>query len=278
MFFLLSSVFFCIDIIGMQQENKLTLVPDDVLYKITHDCSLQSIGRLKQTCKEHSNDDIDSRYYAGRLMCGLGKNSSEAMVELKHSKNNIQCRKLLKYFAKKNDTVMFCFCQLLPKAYMISSDGLFLDATSEKNHDIDVANFLVMQKQIYLNSSWPAGTSENRCLYLACAYGRIALVKKMIWYGANVNYTSNYTSLHFTCMNGNVELAKYLIDNGADVNIVDVEGNSSLDIMKTKPEFKELIDSLPFLEKNFRVIRNIAMPLALVVGGVGFIFYAKISK
>lgn len=322
MFFVVSSMVLSMNIIGMHQESSLMLMPHEMIYHITHHCSLESIGRFKQTCKKYSNDDIDSDYYTGRLIFGLNKESSMAAFGLvrelgeereeNNQNNRVQKQHLrfLQYFAKKEDQEMFDFFYSIPTiyfSYQLNYYDLLIYAF--RVDDGDLANFLINHKKVDFNMAkdstlWLACWRNNNKsakiliemganvdyapdsnsiapLWFACARGNNELAKMLIEMGANINYASEHclgTSLHRACDNGNVELAKYLIENGADVNIVDVKGNSSLDIMKTKPEFKELVDSLPFLEKNFRVIRNATVPLVVLVGGIGCFLYAKFSQ
>jgi F-box associated protein len=57
--FLLSSMVLSVPIVGMEhkeQELTLILLPPEMLYKITPHCDLQSIGRLRQVCKQFNNE------------------------------------------------------------------------------------------------------------------------------------------------------------------------------------------------------------------------------
>ena len=287
---------FCMDIMGMQQESSLILTPNDVLYKIMHDSSLQSIGRLRQTCKLYSNDDDTSPTCISRVMSSLHGKYSVAYVDMIEALEiNSQVLKsvdpyhakyedlpkdrlfpCLRYFAKKKDHEIFDLCYNIQKNQI---DGLSYDLLLTRasfSAYCDLASFLIIEKNIN-----PSSLKIKNYLFLdASKNNDSALAKVLIEKGAKINYTNSYelkTALHWASINNNLELAKFLIENKANINLVDQEGISSLDIMKNKPEFKELIDSLPFFDRNYVVIQQGMFCSAILVAGVtvGGLIYAK---
>ncbi len=287
-FCIVSGMFLYMNIIGMEQEKNLMLMPDDILYNITLHCTLRSIVCFKGTCKKYNNNDISNPYYIGRLICGIYKNSYEAiggrrgvvewLYEYKDGKrlfkesidnericgyfsNKKLC--LLKYFAKKADQVMFDFCYNHLSDICCFKDNkscydknkcdyekLFDDAVScPSSFSYDLANFLVNHKKENINFD---NDKRNKFFFLVCIYGDNRMVKKWMLPGVNVNYAPEYacknTPLHYAFNNGNVELAKFLMKNGADISHANATGERPFDIMLNNSEFCKLYVSLVYPE------------------------------
>ncbi|WP_295157344.1 ankyrin repeat domain-containing protein [uncultured Brachyspira sp.] len=71
-------------------------------------------------------------------------------------------------------------------------------------------------------------SSDN--IHIACLYGDIKKIKKLIALGVNINSKdfSNKTPLMYAAEDGAVETIEYLIKNGASINETDVRGDSAL--------------------------------------------------
>jgi ankyrin repeat protein len=63
----------------------------------------------------------------------------------------------------------------------------------------------------------------DRKLIIACWNGHIAVVKKLLKNGADINMTNKYgnTPFHLACSEGYTEIVKLLLEKGANINTVD---------------------------------------------------------
>jgi ankyrin repeat protein len=70
------------------------------------------------------------------------------------------------------------------------------------------------------NGKWP--------LLIAARNGHWKIVKKMLDYGADINFRNNKgtTVLHEAVSDGNLRMIRYLIKRGADPNILDIRGEA----------------------------------------------------
>jgi ankyrin repeat protein len=138
---------------------------------------------------------------------------------------------------------------------------------------------LLIEKRVNLNgvTVYASSLMLNGCTPLFAAADKgcnIEIIKSLVDQGADVYATDKYkkTVLHAACYGGNVETVNFLIKGGADCNVVCSYGRTPLDIMKKNPKFKELVDTLPFLDRNPRLIRNTIASL-LVLGSMGACYY-----
>lgn len=71
---------------------------------------------------------------------------------------------------------------------------------------------------------------NSESIHIACLYGDLSKIKKMISSGVNINSKdfSHKTPLMYAAEDGAVETIEYLIKNGANIDEIDVRGESAL--------------------------------------------------
>ena len=73
-------------------------------------------------------------------------------------------------------------------------------------------------------------TNSDDSIHIACLYGDLPKIKRLLESGANVNSRdfSNRTPLMYAAEDGAIDTIDYLIRNGANINDIDVRGDSAL--------------------------------------------------
>lgn len=80
-------------------------------------------------------------------------------------------------------------------------------------------------------------------LHLACFYGRLAAVNKLIEMKADINSVdkNHSTPLHTSVLKGNIMITKILVRNGADLHAQDISKNTPISFCRNKPEMYKLL-------------------------------------
>ena len=138
---------------------------------------------------------------------------------------------------------------------------------------------LLIKKKADVNKS--ASPGPRTPLFCACSHkGDVELIRILLANGAIINggWGQCWDSpLSAACCDDNYEVAKLLIENGADLSFGYGYTKDFFYVVKDKPAFKELIDSMSFFQKKYKLMRTIKNGLLAVgVSGLGYCLYNEI--
>jgi ankyrin repeat protein len=127
-----------------------------------------------------------------------------------------------------------CLAFVLEKNYI--SKALLLIQSGASINDIDQKDLL-------------------RCFLLACKEGNAEVARILCNDGLKIDANELNEILYSACDRGRVEIVQLLLAKGGDCN-ANVYGRTAFSVMQQKPEFKEVVNSLPFFDRNVRSASN----------------------
>jgi len=144
--------------------------------------------------------------------------NGDTLIAISCEKRNLN---IIKYLIKKG-----------AKTDINNSTGnslLNIVCKTESKESLEILNYFIKELKIDINSKDKNG---NTPLLIACYFGNIEIISKLLESGANINIQNNYgdSPLMISCFFKNKKIIQKLKKNGADENILNNYGYSVLKI------------------------------------------------